>query len=691
MYADELKFSVTDIKGIGKVTARTLSQAGILTVADLLRTLPRTYENRKDTVPLSEAVPGKAVNTIITVQAHDFIGYGRNRTLKVYVSDTSATGALLCFGRNFLQNKLAVGKRFFLYGYFSLKYGELQSSQFDVEEYSPAPRHFNTILPVYPLSGSLKQGTLRSIMRHVISTYADRVEDELPTAIIRRYGFPSRSAALRSVHFPQSLEELTASMELLKYEELFYLQLIITRRGLKFKRKSRAVRKLPVTLQKQLEESLPFSLTPDQKKVLGEIKGDMESASPMYRLLQGDVGCGKTLVAFIASLGIVERGGQTAFMAPTELLARQHAENARRLLAPLGVHSAFLSGSTPAKERGHLLGALEAGTINLLIGTHALFTRDVNFKDLAFVIVDEQHKFGVLQRLALLEKGQTPDLLLMTATPIPRTLTMTVFADLDISAIRTMPKGRKPVITHLSKMDNRQKVYEAVRSELERGHQAYFVYPRIEQTEKGGAEQLHDAETMFTYLQENVYPKFRLALVHSRIPENIKESIMRDFTAGEIDILVATSVVEVGVDVKNATCMVVEHAERFGLSGLHQLRGRVGRGEAQSYAFLIYSNQLGEEGKERLRIMMKHHDGFSLSEEDLRLRGPGELAGKRQSGFLKLTFADIMRDTRILDSARRDAVALLKEDPGFLNSTHGMIREVFERCPPFEDTLLSSG
>ncbi len=691
MYAEELTFSVADIRGIGKVTAKTLSRAGIYTIADLLRTIPRNYENRKERVPLSSVPEIKTVNTVVTVQAHSFIGYGKKRTLKIHLSDGTAEGILLCFGRNFLQKKLAVGKQFFLYGTFSYKYGERQSSQFEIEEFSSRPKNFNKILPVYPLWGNLKQGTMRKIMAYVISAYSDTVENQLPETLMKKYKFPSRSEAVRTVHFPDSMKNLERAINLLKYEELFYLQLIIARRSLNYKQNTRSIRKIPETMRKTLEETLPFTLTRDQKKVLEEIQKDMESEKPMYRLLQGDVGCGKTLVAFIAALGIIEQGGQVAFMAPTELLARQHAKTATKLLSLPGVHIAFLSGNTPAKQRQELLETLARGEINFLIGTHALFTRDVIFKNLQFVIVDEQHKFGVLQRLALLDKGSTPDLLLMTATPIPRTLTMTVFADLDVSIMRTMPKGRKPVITHLSKMSNREKVFEAVRSELQKGHQAYFIYPRIEQTDRSTAKQLHDAESMFTYLQKTVYREFTVALLHSRISENKKESIMEEFSRGTIDVLVATSVVEVGVDVKNATCMVIEHAEQFGLSGLHQLRGRVGRGEAQAYAFLIYSDQLSETGKERLKVMMKCSDGFSLSEEDLRIRGPGELAGQQQSGFLKLTFADILQDGKICVTARRDARALLAADPGFIDSSHRMIREVFERCPPFKDKLLSSG
>ncbi len=691
MYADELKFPVSDIKGIGQVTAKTLAKAGVFTVADLLRYIPRDYENRKKRVPLSSVPSKKEVNTVIEIVAHDFIGFGRKKTLKVYIKDTTATGVLICFGRNFLKNKLAVGKHFFLYGLFDIKYGEIQSTQFEVEEYSGRPLHFNRILPVYPLSGNLKQGTLRNVIKTILEKYSNVIENQLPEKIIRKYHFPPRSGALKNIHFPDSEESMATSMELMKYEELFYLQLAVARRAIKFKQHTRDIKKVKTSLKEKLLDTLPFSLTPDQINSLEEIKQDMESDTPMYRLLQGDVGSGKTLVAFISSLGVIERGGQSAFMAPTELLARQHAENAVKLLQPLGIRIAFLSGNISGKQRKPLLDALKKGNIDLLIGTHALFTGDVVFKNLEFVIVDEQHKFGVIQRLALLNKGKTPDLLLMTATPIPRTLTMTVFADLDVSTIRTMPEGRKPVITHLSRMENEQKVYEAVRKELQKGHQAYFVYPRIARTGNEASADLKDAETMFVHLQKKIFPEYTLALIHSKVSDTEKISIMNKFNRNSINILVATSVVEVGVDVKNATCMVIEHAERFGLSGLHQLRGRVGRGEVQSYAFLIYSDKLSEIGKERLKVMMKYHDGFSLAEEDLRIRGPGELAGKKQSGFLRLTFADIIEDTRILNSARKDALSILRSDPGFIHISNKMIREIFERCPPFEDRMLSSG
>ena len=690
MFADELKFPVIDLKGIGSSYAKSLAKAGILTVADIIRYAPRSYENRKDIVPLSSVPDKREVNTVVEIVAHDFVGYGEKKTLKIFVRDETSTGVLVCFGRNFLKNKMPVGKRFFLYGQFDYRYGELQSTQFDTEEYGENPGHFGLILPVYPLSGNLKQNVLRKAVKAVLNTYLPSVEDQLPAALIRKYNFPSRKDAVRAVHFPKSMGERHEALRLLKYEELFFLQLTAVRRAFKYKKEKREIRKITGSIMKKAVLLLPFSLTPDQISVLKEIRKDMESGNPMYRLLQGDVGSGKTLVAFLAALFIIEAGGQSAFMAPTELLARQHAENAAKLLEPLGVRLAFLSGNIKSKQRGPLLKALKKGEIDLIIGTHALFTSDVEFKKLEFVIVDEQHKFGVMQRISLFNKGEKPDILLMTATPIPRTITMTIFADLDVSVIKTAPEGRKPVITHLSRMGNEEKVYRAVKEELKKGHQAYFVYPRIS-SESNAKEGLKDAERMFRYLTNDVFPEYRTALIHSKLPDTEKISIMQNFSRGEIKILAATSVVEVGVDVKNATCMVIEHAERFGLSALHQLRGRVGRGPDQAYTFLIYSEDLSDVGKERLKIMMNYSDGFSISEEDLKIRGPGQLAGTRQSGFLKLNFADIIRDTDILNQARKDALSLLKTDPGFLRADNGVLRDVLERCPPFEDDLLSSG
>ena len=684
MYADELKQKVTLLKGIGKETSKSLAKIDINNVADLLKYIPRTYENRKDIVTLSNYRNGP-VNTIVEITDHDYLGFGSKKTLKVHLKDETGTAVLICFGRNFLSQKLLIGKKFFLYGIFEYKFHDLQTSTFEIEDFSPNPINFNKIIPIYPLSGNLSQGILRRSVLEALNELARYTKNQIPEYIKQKYSFIERSHAVQNIHFPESVKRLGLAEKVLRYEELFYLQLTVGR-------KSKDIRIIPrhkqdhgYTSQILLIKKLPFSLTIDQKKVLEEIKADMESNTPMSRLLQGDVGSGKTLVAFISALGIIESGGQVAFMAPTELLAKQHAENAAKLMKSLGIRLAFLSGNIKNNQRKPLLEALARGEIDLIIGTHALFTGNVEFKNLQFVIVDEQHKFGVLQRTELLNKGDTPDLLLMTATPIPRTLTLTLFGDMDVSIIKTMPEGRKTVITHLSIFENESKVYEAVRKEIEKGHQAYFVYPRIQESEV--SNNLKNAEDMYEYLRERVFPKFHLGLIHSKLPEEEKIKTMKDFVSGKTNILVSTSVVEVGVDISNATCMVIEHAENFGLSGLHQLRGRVGRGKDQSYAFLVYTKNISEVGKLRLKTMMNFNDGFSISEEDLKLRGPGELAGNRQSGFLNLTYADLVRDFKILEEARKDAFKILESDPGFLKQEHTVIREVFEKCEPFKGAV----
>ncbi len=688
MLLGEIKHSVTKLKGIGPRTAAQLSNLGIVSISDLLLHIPRDYEDRSQKVPLSAGYQGATVNTIVEVVAHDFFGSGYKKTLKVFVKDDTATGVLVCFNRNFLQQVLKVGHSFYLYGQFSYRYGELQSTSFETEPYPSEHTKFGSILPVYPLSGKLNQGVLRNAAQDALATYGKHIDTELPTSLRSHYHYPEKSTAIAQVHFPGSHDDRALARQSLAYEELLYFQLVVARRALAREDSRRSPEILPLELQRRCLGTLPFKLTSDQKTVLTEIKQDLDSSRPMGRLLQGDVGAGKTLVAFLSALPVIEAGYQAAFLAPTELLARQHAEKAAELLEPLGVRVAYLSGTIDKNARRPLLQALHAGEVDLLIGTHALFTKDVVFRDLRYVIIDEQHKFGVEQRAQLVEKGTAPDLLLMTATPIPRTLTLTFFGDLDISSIKTMPPGRKPIVTHLARQSNAEKVYNAVRHELERGHQAYFVYPLISESEKSS---LKDAEGAVEYLNNTVFPDYEVALIHSKIREDEKLQRMHDFSVGKIDVLVSTSVVEVGVDVKNATCMIIEHAERFGLAGLHQLRGRVGRSTLQSYAFLVYSEELTDEGKQRLMVMKQSSDGFYIAEEDLKIRGPGEMTGTRQSGFMRLKFADLGTDLKLLDTARKDAFRIIKADPGLLQPAHSRLRRVLECCPPFPEDTLSGG
>ena len=691
MLLGELNQKLREIRGIGPKTREILAKGKVHSVSELLLHFPRGWEDRKTPAPLTHIRGEGVVNTTVRVVAHDYFGWGKKQTLKILVADlsdgeTTKPAALVCFNRNFLADKLRPGTEHHLWGHFQYRYGELQSTAFETERVgSPGAMNFHRVLPLYPLWLSLTQGTLRKIETNALTAFGQYVEEELPAPLRRKRNLLPFPHALRAIHFPDSINQAEEAARTLKYHELFLLQITVGRRAWERKNRTRPSQPIKGDMAEKLRRDLPFELTPDQQAVLEDIRRDMTSSRPMARLLQGDVGSGKTLVAFLSVLLAVERGDQAAFMAPTEILARQHGENAARFLEPMGIRLGFLSGNLKDKNRRPLLEALEAGEIDLLIGTHALFTAGVNFPSLGLVIVDEQHRFGVAQRSALRKKGKNADLLLMTATPIPRTLAMTAFGDLDVSLIKTMPPGRFPIETHLAKRENASKVFDWVRRELGQGRQAYFVYPLIEESEK---LDLDDAETMYTKLTEEVFPDHRITLLHSRIPEEEKREGMVRFTKGEIDILVATSLVEVGVDVPNATCMVIGNAERFGLSALHQLRGRVGRGSHRSACFLLYGRDLTDDGKARLKVMKEENDGFLIAEEDLKLRGPGDLTGKLQSGFLRFRIADITRDFELLKEARDDAFALIEEDPGLLKPENAPLREVLSRCPPYPDGLM---
>jgi len=687
MFLRSLSVPINSLPGIGSATASKLARLGIFTTSDLLQHYPRDWEDLSVNVPLADYQKSD-VCTVVNVFAREWFYSKGKKRLKVYVEDESAQGVLLCYSP-WIEKKLNIGEKFRVWGSFHYKYGELSSSSFEVESVSSSGS-FGRVMPVYPLTAKIYQSTIRRYTSGALKTYADKIENELPSDIIERDNLFSKKDAVREIHFPSSMDNLERAKKTLIYEELFYLELMVARRAIE--RKTRKKSLSPVNsakdagyspLQKNLLERLSFSLTTGQEEAVAQINLDMAEKVPMARLLQGDVGSGKTLVSFLAALRCVDDGAQAAIMAPTELLARQHAENAARLLEPLGVNIAFLTGNIKAAGRKQLLKNLAAGSIDIVVGTHALFSKDVEYKKLKLVVIDEQHRFGVTQRSLIMTKGEEAGLLMMSATPIPRTLALTVFGDMDVSIIRDMPPGRKPIKTHLAKQSNEKKVYDFVRKELEQGRQAYFVYPLIE-----GGDEIKDAVSMADRLAKEVFPKHRIALIHSKVPEDEKKRTMDDFRNGKINLLAATSVVEVGVDVPNATCMVIEHAERFGLSALHQLRGRVGRGRDQSYCFLVYSNVLTEDGKKRLMVMLESPDGFVIAEEDLKLRGPGQIAGTEQSGYLVLGIANPIRDIEQLQRAREDAFAILESDPGLLLADHRIIARVLEEAPPFSDVSL---
>ncbi|MCI6672992.1 MAG: ATP-dependent DNA helicase RecG [Sphaerochaetaceae bacterium] len=687
-YYRNLPEPMTKLKGVGPAAAQSYRDLGIVTQSDLLQMRPRAFEDRSRIHPIDATQDGQFVNTKVLVTGHSYFGghSWRDRILKIQVQDCEGSGAklqLLCFGRNFLERSIEVGGLYYLYGQVSRYKGQVQCSKFELH---PAPvegmpPQFGKVLPIYPLRGSLSQRIIRRDEATVLSSVA-LFREEIPDYLREQYHLLPTDKAIRQLHQPASMEAEEDARRTLAFGEFLYMQLF-TRRHEGSTRPEIRRESAPYPLELRLIASLPFSLTPDQMSSLKEIRGDLDSSRPMNRLLQGDVGSGKTLVAWVSALHVVSQGKQVAFMAPTELLARQHADGAARLLAPFGVRLAYLTGAVKGKERTLLLGQIAEGNVDIVIGTHALFGKEVVFKNLGYVIIDEQHRFGVEQRYALTSKAEVPDLLLMTATPIPRTLALTVFGDLNVSTLKTMPPGRKPVKTLTVSEASRERMYRAIATEFERGHQAYFVYPRIDDT---GESDLRDVTSMYEYLKKE-YPGIPSALMHSKLEEEEKMRILEEFKAGRITYLVSTSVVEVGIDIPNATCMVIEHAERFGLAALHQLRGRVGRSVLQSYCFLVFGNDLTDLGKQRLRAMKESNDGFYLAEQDLLIRGPGDIVGLKQSGFLNLQFASLTDDLDLLQQASQAVTRILKEDPGLLRPEHAVIRQTIAESPMFRDSI----
>ncbi len=662
-----MKDSITILPRIGRKKADEYRKIGINTLEDLVLYAPRAYDDRREEKLIRSVTDEDGeVNCHITVLSHSAFSSKAGRTVKVTAADDDGTRVeLLCFNRPFLENTLRLGSEWYLNGQVKKLYGTYQSASFEVKK-TKTESGIGRILPLYPLSGTLRQNDFRIPIAAALSILSP-IEEVLPLELREKYDLYTREKALNELHFPTDEKTLSKARETLAFTELLVMELKILRE--KPVRTTTKIRESE--LERKLIASLPFSLTDDQKAVLEEIRSDLAKKTPMQRLLQGDVGSGKTLVAWLSALFVISKGGQVAFMAPTELLARQHAENAFRLLSPLGVRISYITGDVKGKSRKLALEALKKGQIDLAIGTHALFSSDVAFRSLEYVIIDEQHRFGVGQREALKTKGENVHMLSMTATPIPRTLALTLFADMDVSTIKTMPAGRKKIITYTVGPQSRDKMYTSIGVEFQRGHQAYFVYPRIDDE---GESDLRDVMTMYEFLQKK-YPFVPSAFIHSRLPEEEKMKILEDFRDNKISYLVATSVVEVGIDIPNATCMIIEHADRFGLAALHQLRGRVGRSSLQSYCFLVFEDGLSQEARERLSVMKETNDGFVIAEKDLEIRGPGEIAGNRQSGFLKLRFASLTEDTLLVSRAKMEAERILSSDRGLISGVNTGLRK----------------
>ncbi|MBT0653972.1 ATP-dependent DNA helicase RecG [Geomobilimonas luticola] len=678
------------IKGVGPKLAEALAKKGIATVEDALYLLPNRYEDRRELRPVGKLRPGHTEVFHGEVLTADTVATrGGRRFFEAIVSDGSGTISLKWFHFNPAWQKKAwrPGRK----GIFT---GEVAQYGFQREVHHPDvewlaegeslatvmardPFNFGRIVPVYPLTEGVHQKTMRKVQKEVVDGFAAAAVNPLPADVVTRNGLIPLPEALREVHFPgeaATLEALnegkTPAHRTLVFDEFFFLEL-----GLALKKQGVALEEgIPFAVThrytKPLLQLLPFQLTNAQRRVLSEIKGDMMAPHPMHRLVQGDVGSGKTLVALMAALVAVENGYQVAIMAPTEILAEQHYLTTHRWCEQLGVAVSLITSSLKGKAKTEVLARVADGTAQIVIGTHAVIQDRVEFFRLGLGIVDEQHRFGVIQRGLLKKKGASPDILVMTATPIPRTLAMTVFGDLSLSVIDELPPGRTPIETRICFESRRPQVYATIREEVGKGCQAYIIYPLVEETEKSD---LKAATQMAEHLQQDIFPDLKIGLLHGRLRPEEKEGMMAAFKNREIHVLVATTVIEVGIDVPNATVMVIEHAERFGLSQLHQLRGRVGRGSAKSSCILLTPGRLSEDGEKRLRVMEATTDGFRIAEADLEIRGPGDFLGTRQAGIPDFRVANILRDGRLLEEARHEAFALLEQDPDLVR--HPRLKE----------------
>ncbi len=660
------------IKGIGEETADQLAAMGIHTVNDLLHHLPFRYEDvrLRDITEVAHNEKITVEGTVHSEPAVMYYGRKKNRlTIHMFVDNHLIK--VTFFNRAYLKNKLSPQDTITVTGKWD-KHRQTITGQ-DIKIGSSVGSDFE---PVYSVKGSITVKALRRYITSAFNEYGNYITESIPTKIREQYKLLSKKDALRIMHFPHSAEEVKQARRTIIYEEFLYFQLKMqVLRKVQREQSMGIGQHYDLQKVKQFISMLPFQLTNAQKKVVNEICADLKSPYKMNRLLQGDVGSGKTAVATIALYASITAGYQGALMVPTEILAEQHAESLSKLLAGTDVEIALLTGSVKGKRRKEILERLETGDIDIIIGTHALIQDDVNFLKLGLVITDEQHRFGVEQRRILREKGEAPDVLFMTATPIPRTLAITVFGEMDVSIINEMPAGRKAIETHWVKHEMLDRILDFINKELKKGRQAYVICPLIEESDKLDVQNAIDVHDLLSNYYAGTYS---VGLMHGKLHATEKDEVMRAFSENKIQVLVSTTVVEVGVNVPNATVMVIYDAERFGLSQLHQLRGRVGRGSEQSYCILL-ADPKTEVGKERMRIMTETNDGFVLSERDLELRGPGDFFGRKQSGLPEFKVADMVHDYRALETARNDAASLISNEEFWESDEFTYIRQYLQQ------------
>jgi len=670
------------LKGVGPQRAALLNkELGIYTYADLLQHYPFRYEDRTRFYTIAELKDDMpAVQVILTLIRKEVAGPPGRQRLVVQAQDATGKMELVWFqGVKWMYDKIKTGATYVVFGVPQKFGGKFSMAHPELEPLTEQNQKGGYLQPVYPLTEKLRNKyidnkTIIRLQRELLAQAHGKIRETLPDYLLKKYRFIGKQHAMVQIHFPESHEHLAAASRRLKFEELFYIQLRLLKLKILRQEKSRGMVLGNTTLLTTFyKHYLPFELTRAQKRVIREIYTDLKSGKQMNRLLQGDVGSGKTIVAFACMLIAVGSGAQCALMAPTEILAQQHFKNISRLAEPLGVQVSLLTGSVKKAARRAIHQQLKEGTLHILIGTHALLEDEVEFAQLGLAVIDEQHRFGVAQRSRLWQKNKTtePHILVMTATPIPRTLAMTLYGDLDVSVIDELPAGRKPVKT-LHRLDShRLAVFGFLRQQINAGRQVYIVYPLIEESEKTDLKHLMDGYESIC----RAFPDIPVSILHGRMPAEAKEHEMQRFVKGETKIMVATTVIEVGLDVPNATVMVIENAERFGLSQLHQLRGRVGRGADQSYCILMTDSKLSAEARKRIQTMVKTNNGFEIAEVDLELRGPGDLLGTRQSGMLDLLIADLGKDQQLLQLAREEATRLLEHDSLLQKPENEVVRQ----------------
>ena len=668
----DLSKDVKFIKGVGPNRVKLLNKIGIYTLKDLITYYPRTYEDRSKPKNICECTNGEEV--LIEGVVCNRISEVRipHKTMqKLIIRDETMSATITWFNQSYLKSRFEVGKKYRFYGRINNQYGKVSMTS---PVFDDIDKENNTgrIIPIYPLTFNLSQNVLRKIIENGLSEINGKIEETLPEKLLKEYKLQELNEAIKQIHFPNEFKDFNQARNRLVFEELFAVQLALLELKNKYMTEDKGIQFDKDVKMSDIINNLPFKLTKAQLKVLEEIDNNMESSKPMNRLLQGDVGSGKTVVAMCAGYKAVRSGYQVAIMAPTAILATQHLENFKKIFDKLNIKCELLISGITKKKKEELLQKLKDGKIDILIGTHALIEENVVFKNLGLVVTDEQHRFGVKQRTKIAQKGKNPDVLVMTATPIPRTLALILYGDLDISIIDELPPNRKQIETFAVGKNMTERVNLFIKKQIQQGRQAYIVCPLVEEDEESN---LKSVEKLYKIYKNEIFPEYKVEYIHGKMKTKDKDSIMKEFKEGKIDILISTTVIEVGVDVPNSNVMVIENAERFGLAQLHQLRGRVGRGEYESYCILKCEGK-SETTKQRMKVMCETNDGFVISEKDLELRGAGDFFGTMQHGIPEFKIANLFEDIPILKLAQEVATKIISEDPYLEKKENKKLKEL---------------